>query len=533
MSINYLIGIDIGTYSSKGVLVNTEGEVVASHSIPHSMDMPAEGFFEQDADKIWWHDFVEIVKYLLKTSGVSASDVIGVGVSAIGSCVLPIDVDGKPLRPGILYGIDTRASAEIASLENELGRSEIQKKYGSPLSSQASGPKVLWIKNHEPEVYTRTKYFLTSQAYIVYKLTREATIDVYTATGYAPLFDRENLSWDETTVPLIASIEQLPEIHWSHEVVGVVTQEAAKETGLNPGTPIVTGTTDASAEALSVGLSEPGDMMLMMGSSIFFILQHDQLVRSNHFWSSSFLEEGKAVIAGAMSTSGSLTTWFRNQFAQEEIASQENGGENAYAALAQFAEKSSPGSNGLILLPYFEGERTPLNDPDAKGLWFGLSLKHTKGDLYRSILEGVAFGIRNNLETMQSEGFFPTRIIAAGGGTKNPLWLQIIADVCNIEIEVPAQQIGASYGDAFLAGVGVGIYNNLSAIKEWVKPGRQIHPDIEIHKQYEINYQIFKELYSETKFSMKKMTQYLRADIKKRELNLNEDWSFPFCSRYL
>jgi xylulokinase len=211
-----------------------------------------------------------------------------------------------------------------------------------------------------------------------------------------------------------------------------------------------------------------------------------------------------------MSTSGSLTTWFRNQFAQNELTIQENGGEDAFAALAKIAGESPVGSNGLILLPYFEGERTPLNDPNAKGLWFGLSLKHTKSDLYRSILEGVAFGIRNNLETMNAEGVFPKCVKAIGGGTKNPVWLQVIADVCNIELEVPDQQIGASYGDAFLAGVGVGLYKDLSEIKYWTKVGQIIRPNYENHQLYEINYQIFKELYANTKPSMQKLAKYLK-----------------------
>ena len=510
MTTGYLIGVDIGTYSSKGVLVKTDGTLVTTCTVPHSMDMPEEGFFEHDADKVWWHDFVEIVKNLLKTPGVSAKEILGVGTSAIGSCVLPIDKEGKPLRPGILYGIDTRASREIAYLESQLGKDKIYEQNGSALSSQASGPKVLWIKNHEPEVYKKTRWFLTSEAYLVYKLTGKATIDIYTAAGYAPLFDREKHCWDEKAASLITPTDRLPDIFWSHQVVGAVTDEAARETGLAAGTPVVAGTTDAAAEALSAGVSKPGDMMLMMGSSIFIILKYDKLVRTEHFWSSNFLEKNSYAVLGAMSTSGSLTTWFRNQFGQEELAIQEKGGEDAYAALAKAAAESQAGSNGLILLPYFEGERTPLNDPNARGLWFGLSLKHKKSDMYRSILEGVGFGIRNNMETMKAEGVFPQHIKAIGGGTKNLIWLQAIADICSIDLEVPQQQIGASYGDAFLAGVGIGLYQDLSEIKKWTKDGQMIRPDKDQHALYEMNYQIFKELYTSTKPSMEKLANYLK-----------------------
>lgn len=506
----YLIGVDIGTYSSKGVLVKADGSVVASFTTPHTMDMPGEGCFEHDANKVWWHDFVTIVKNLLQTSGVPAKEILGIGTSAIGSCVLPIDENGNPLRPGILYGIDTRATQEIEYLEKMLGKDQIFKQNGSGLSSQASGPKVLWIKNNEPEIYQKTRWFLTSEAYLVYRLTGQATIDIYTASGYAPLFDRNKFSWIKEAADLITPMDRLPKVYWSHEVVGNVTPEAARETGLEPGTPVVAGTTDASAEALSAGVSDAGDMMLMMGSSIFFILKCDKLIQTDHFWSSNFLGKGSYVLLGAMSTSGSLTTWFRNQFAQAEVLEQEKGGEDAFAVLAKTAAKSPAGSNGLILLPYFEGERTPLNDPNAKGVWFGLSLKHTKSDMYRSILEGVAFGIRNNLETMNSEGVYPKVIKVIGGGTKNALWLQIIADICDIELEVPQQQIGASYGDAFLAGIGVGLYKDLSEVKQWTKVGQKIYPNKEEHKLYEENYQIFNELYANTKQSMQKLTTYLK-----------------------
>jgi xylulokinase len=369
---------------------------------------------------------------------------------------------------------------------------------------------VLWIKNHEPEIYKKTRWFLTSEAYLVYKLTGQATIDIYTASGYAPLFDREKFEWIKEAADLITPIERLPKVYWSHEIVGKVTTEAARETGLEPGTPVVAGTTDAAAESLSAGVSDPGDMMLMMGSSIFFILKSSKLVLSQNFWSANFLEKDSYSFLGAMSTSGSLTTWFRNQFAQDELAAQEKGGEDAYAVLAKAAAQSPAGSNGLILLPYFEGERTPLNDPNAKGVWFGFGLKHTKSDMYRSILEGVAFGIRNNLETMNAEGVYPKCIKAIGGGTKNTLWLQIIADVCNIELEVPQQQIGASYGDAFLAGVGVGLYKDLSEIKHWIRVGQSIHPNKDAHELYEVNYQIFKELYTDTKPLMLKLVNHLK-----------------------
>lgn len=511
MSNGYLLGVDIGTYSSKGMLVRPDGTVVASHTVPHSMDMPKPGFFEHDADKVWWHDFTEIVKNLLQKTGIDPKQILAIGTSAIGSCVLPIDKKGRPLRPAILYGIDTRATEEIEYLENKLGKNEIFIKSGSHLSSQASGPKILWIRNNEPEVYENTRWFLTSQAYLVYKLTGKASIDIYTAAGYSPLFDVHKREWIAEAAQFITPLERLPRAYWSHEVVGKVTAQAAKETGLAEGTPVVAGTTDAAAEALSVGVADFGDMMLMLGSSIFFIMKTPDLIETQHFWSSNFLEEGTFAFLGGMSTAGSLTTWFRDQFAQLEVEKEKEGGEDAYAQLAKLASASPIGSKGLIALPYFEGERTPLHDPKAKGVWLGLSLKHTKGDIYRAILEGVAFGVRHNLEVMDEEGVQPKRILAVGGGTKNPLWLQIMADVCKIELTIPEQQTGASYGDAFLAGTGIGLFKNLSEVKRWIKIKEVITPNLESQGLYAINYQIFRELYTSTKHLMHKIEDYLRG----------------------
>ena len=507
----YLLGVDIGTYSSKGVLVSKDGEVVASQVVYHDMDMPKPGCFEHDADRVWWHDFLEIVRNLLAKSGIDTKQILGVGTSAIGSCVLPIDDKGRPLRPAILYGIDTRAAREIEYLEKVLGEHNIFRKSGAHLSSQASGPKILWIRNNEPAVYEKTRWFLTSQAYLVHKLTGVASIDVYTAGGYAPLFDVYNFGWYEDAAQYITPSERLPKAYWSCETVGKVSVDAARETGLVEGTPVIAGTTDAAAEAISAGVAGLGDMMLMFGSSVFFIIKTPELVATEHFWSSNFLEKGSYALLGGISTSGSLTTWFRDQFAQLEVEHEKSGGQSAYAELARVAAESPIGAKGLIALPYFEGERTPLHDPKARGLLFGLSLKHTRGDVYRAILESVGFGIRHNLEVMSEEGPKPKRVLAVGGGTKNAAWMQIVSDIADIELALPEQQIGASYGDAFMAGVGVGLFKNLTDITRWVKIKQVVQPDPGAHEKYALNYRIFRELYGTTKSLMHELSDSLMS----------------------
>jgi len=499
MGKKYLLGVDIGTYSSKGVVVTHDGEVIADHMVPHDMSMPHPGYFEHDADDVWWHDFVEIVGQLLDRSGIDPRQIQGIGASAIGPCVLPIDEHGRPLRPGILYGIDTRATEEVGHLEGVLGRENIFRKSATRLDSQAAGPKILWVRNNEPQIYDKTRWFLTSQAYLVYRLTGVPSIDIYSANCYAPLFDVYNFGWHEDVARHITPVDRLPKATWSCAIVGGVTDQAARETGLAAGTPVITGTIDAAAEAISAGIAEVGDMMMMFGSSIFFIMKSAELIATQHFWTANFLEKETFAFMGGMSTSGSLTTWFRDRFARAEIEGEKLGGLNAYTILAEEAAESPAGANGLIALPYFEGERTPLQDPAARGVLFGLSLKHTRGDIYRAILESIGFGIRHNVEEMRKEGVIPKRILAVGGGIQNNFWMQLVADIVDIELSIPRQLIGASYGDAFMAAVGVGLFKDLTEIIRWVKNNKIISPDPQVHKQYALNYKIFRELYDATK----------------------------------
>ncbi len=339
-----LLGIDIGTYSSKGVLVDgLNGEILATHTIEHTISMPKPGWVEQDAEQVWWKEFAAICQRLITETGIDPKELRAVGISAIGICVLPLDEAGKALRPAILYGIDTRATQEIAELEEKIGREEIFKNGGAHLSSQAGGPKILWIRKHEPDVYARTRYFVTSQSYLVHRLTGQAAIDIYTASNNIPLMDVHRNEWLESTAQFITPLERLPGLKWSCEPAGMVTAEAARECGLAEGTLVIAGTTDAAAEGVSCGAVNPGDMMIMFGSSVFFILRTEKLIPTEHFWSASWLEPDSYALMGGMSTAGSLTRWFRDTFLPIEFATQNAGGENAYAAMERMLSEILPG----------------------------------------------------------------------------------------------------------------------------------------------------------------------------------------------
>ncbi len=494
----YLLGIDAGTYESKGVLVGLDGTVAVHASVPHTVSMPSPGWAEHDGEGVWWKDCVALCSMLFRKSGIAPESVLGVGVSAIAPCVLPLDGSGNPLRPGILYGIDTRASEEIRWIESLFGRDRIFEHSGFDLSSQHTGPKILWIKRHEPDLWKKTEMILSGSSYLAFRLTGEYSIDQYTATAYAPMYDPERMRWSETMSDPIVPVSKLPRIVWPCEVVGRVTARASAETGLAAGTPVIAGTADAASEAVSAGLSKPGDLMIMYGSSIFIILQTKTRITSRTLWGVPFLEHGTFAVTGGMTSAGSLTRWFRDEFAQEELRAEKAGGENAYAALSRLAGTSVPGSHGLVVLPYFYGERTPIHDPDARGVVFGLTLKHSRADVYRALLESIGYGIRHIVEEVGKENEPPKRILAVGGGVNNPLLLTIVSDITGLEQTVPLCRLGACYGDAFMAGVGIGLFKGLSDIGQWVRAEKIIPSDPGRHSEYRDYYSLYRDLYANT-----------------------------------
>ena len=496
-----LLGIDVGTYSTKGVLCTPRGEVLASHTVEHGLSLPRPGWAEQDADAVWWHDVVRVCRALLAPGGrYAGSDIGGVAVSAIGACLLPVDKQGRPLRPGILYGIDTRASAEIAWLNGEFGEQALFDLGGMALTSQAIGPKILWLRRNEPEVYARTDKVLSASSYLVLRLTGERVMDRHTASYYNPLVDVRALEWDGRFAGPIVEAEKLPQLLWSTDVAGGVTAGAAAETGLAAGTPVTAGTVDAAAEALSVGVVAPGDMMVMYGTTMFFILVTDRPVPDPRLWATGYCLPGLFDVAGGMATSGALTRWFRDNFAAAEVAAEERGGANAYAALAEMAATVPAGAEGLVCLPYFSGERTPINDPAARGVFAGLTLSHSRAHLYRAVLEGTAFGVRHNLEAMAEMGATPRRLVAVGGGAQNRLWLQIVSDAGGLPQVVPERTIGASYGDAFLAGLATGLVPDLDALdRDWVTVAETLAPDPTVRDRYDATYRVYRDLYEHAK----------------------------------
>lgn len=503
MGQDLLLGIDIGTYESKGVLTTTTGEVIAQAAIAHNLLFPRAGWAEHDPELTWWGDFCTLSKRLISEAGIEASDIKGIGVSAIGPDVLPIDENFNPLRMGILYGIDTRAVEEIDELNAIHGEEVIFAETANALSSQSTGPKILWIKKNEPEIYAKARWFVDATTFIVARLTNHVVVDQFSAGCMVPLYEPWKLRWNPKYCEGIVDIAKLPEVLWSHEIAGHITQSASEKTGLAVGTPVTTGTIDAGAEALSVGVTKPGEMMMMYGSTIFMIqvTDNDQ-ARDKRLWASPYLFPGTWCLLAGMATSGALTRWFRDNFAKELIAAEEAGGENAYAVLVQEAAATKAGAEGVIVLPYFSGERTPIMDPRARGMIFGLSLTHTRGHLFRSVLEGMGHGIAQHVDLFTAIGARPTAIKSVGGGTKNAVWLQAVSDISGVPQEVAPLTFGASYGDALLAGVAVGLVASAEEIRIWQGKARIIEPNPELIEIYAPLSRIYGDLYHSTKESM-------------------------------
>ncbi|PVE22406.1 carbohydrate kinase [Microvirga sp. KLBC 81] len=488
----YYLGIDIGTYESKGALVDSDGQIVATASQSHRMQVPRPGWAEHDADRDWWGDFVTISRSLLSQSRVDPAHIRAIGPSGIGPCMLPVDEAGTPLMNAVLYGVDTRAVQEIEELTKTIGIERLLSECGNSLTSQSVGPKILWLKRNRPELFARTHKILNSSSFLVHKLTGRFTTDHYTACGSTPLYSAERLTWDDSYADLITGPERLPDLLWTTDVAGTVTPAAAEATGLAAGTPVITGTVDAAAEAVSVGVLGPGEMMIMYGSTIFIIMLTAERVRDPRLWYSPWLFEGQHACMSGLATSGTLTHWFRERFAGELDPA------SAVETLAREAAQSPAGSHGLIVLPYFSGERTPIHDPHAKGVIFGLDLTHSRADIYRAFLEGIAYGVNHIVETYAEAGQKPTAIEAVGGGTKNQVWSQAVSDITGDEQTIRSRTIGASYGNAFLAAVAIGDVQR-EDIRRWNPVERTIEPDRSLASVYSRQFNIYKRLYAQTK----------------------------------
>ncbi|MEQ8357133.1 MAG: FGGY-family carbohydrate kinase [Kiloniellaceae bacterium] len=488
----HYLGVDIGTFETKGVIVAEDGAIVAQAARAHKMLVPRPGWAEHRPQEDWWDDLVFVTREMLAECRVDPKSIRALGCSAIGPCLLPVDADGRPLCNAILYGVDTRAAEEIETLDTAIGRATILERCGNALTSQSIGPKILWLKKRRTEIYAAASKFLNSTSYLNFRLTGRYIIDHYSAANFSPLYDVATQDWTQDLSPDLARPDQLPALLWSGEIAGEVTAAAAEETGLAAGTPVIAGTIDAAAEALSAGVLAPGDMMIMYGSTIFTIMLSAARIRDARLWYAPWLFPGQHASMAGLATSGTLTHWFRDHCARELPP------QNAFEVLAAEAAEAPAGARGLVFLPYFSGERTPIHDPNARGVLFGLNLTHARGDIYRALLEGIACGTNHIIDAYREIGHPPSAVYAVGGGTRNAVWAQATSDISGFDQALRRHTLGAAYGDAFLAAVGLGDVE-AADIGGWNPIERNLRPRPETAAVYRRQYRVFRRLYEQTK----------------------------------
>lgn len=475
-----VVGIDVGTSSTKALLVSLDGEILAQGMRDHTVDRPGRGLVEMDGD-VWWAECCALVPELLAAE--PTAEIVSVGVSGMGPCVLLSGDDGRPLRPAVLYGVDTRAADLIDEITESLGGVDAMRaRTGSALSTQAAGLKLAWLARHEPEIWARASRFTMPSSRLVELLTDEYVLDHHSASHCTPLYDVHRLAWIDEWVERLAPGLEMPRLAWSGDRAGVVTERAAAATGLPAGIPVTVGAIDAFAEGLSVGLDDPERMFLQYGTTMFMLVPLAEPRPVPGLWTTVGDGPGRFSAAGGLATAGAITDWLRQLTGAD------------WADILDEAADSGVGARGLLVLPYFAGERTPLGDPEARGVIAGLTVRHTRGDIYRAVLEATAFAVRHHVEVLAEAGIPVRSLVGAGGGVLSHLWPQIVSDVCGLPQVVPWVSVGASFGSALLAA---GLVTEVD-IDLWNPPAIVLTPDESARAAYDEAYRDYRRLYPDT-----------------------------------
>lgn len=479
----YLLGIDIGTSACKVAIFEKNGKVLAQSNQSYQLYYPHPGWVEQDADE-WWSAICDGIRDVLDQSGIAPADIAGIGVDGQSWSAIPVDKEGNALARTPIW-MDTRARDICERVKSDVGFERIFEVAGNDFLPSYTTPKMLWFKENAPDVFRKTDKFLQSNSYIAMKLTGVMSMDY--SQGYGVHFFKMNDCTVDADLAreLGLSVDLIPQLYGCHDVVGGVTAEAAKLTGLAEGTPVVAGGLDAACGTLGAGVYLPGQTQEQGGQAggmsicVDHALAHPKLILGTHVVPGMWLLQGGTVGGG-----GTLR-WFRQEFSSEQ----------SFDELTALAEPIPAGSEGVIFLPYMAGERSPIWNPDAKGVYYGLGFDKTKGHLVRATLEGVAYSLEHNLRVAAETGAKVGELIAMGGASNSRLWTQIKADVTGKTIKVPTSDTATTLGAAILAGVGVGVYGGFEeAVKETIVITREQEPDMEAHEQYQKYMQMYLDL---------------------------------------
>lgn len=494
---SYFLGVDTSTTRSKALLIDEAGEVVAVASSPHTLQTPRPLWSEQNPPE-WWQAVCVSIRSVLKKAGMKAETVAGIGLTGQMHGLVLLDDAGEVLRPAILWN-DQRTQAQCDELHHRIGKGNFIHITGNIALTGFTAPKILWVAQNEPDVYAQVKHILLPKDYIRYRLTGEYAMDKADGSGTV-LFDLKRRTWSpEVLAALGIDPAWMPPTFEGPEFTGCVTAKAAELTGLKAGTPVVAGAGDQAAQAVGVGAVEPGVVALTIGTSgVVFATTPSALVEpEGRLHAFCHALPGKWHFMGVMLSAAGSLQWYRDTQAPGL----------SFDDLLKEAENVPAGCEGLQFLPYLSGERTPHPDPLARGAFIGLTLRHGRGHLTRSVLEGVAFGLKDSFMLIQNAGLGNIhQVRASGGGIKSTLWRQILASVLEAELVTVNAVEGAAYGAALLAGLGACVWPDVAtACMQVIKAAEITTPDERQAEKYREMYPIYGELYSALKTSFQKM----------------------------
>jgi len=493
----YLAGVDIGTSGTKTVLFDEQGRAVSSAAREYPLYQPQNGWAEQEPED-WWRAAADTIREAVARAGVDPAHIRGVGLSGQMHGLVMLDGAGRPLRRSILW-CDGRTGAQCREITEKVGAKRLVELTANPALTGFTAGKVLWVRAHEPKIYAACRMMLLPKDYIRYKLTGEYATEASDAAG-TNLFDVPNRVWSrEVLEKLGIDPALLPRVYESPDVTGAVTREAAALTGLAPGTAVVGGAGDNAAAAVGTGVVKAGRALLTIGTS-GVIFAHADTVRIEpegrvHAFCSAV--PGCYTVMSCTLAAGLSLKWLRDNFFHAEMEAAAGTGADPYELLNAQAARVPIGANRLLFLPYLMGERSPLLDEHARGAFIGLSAIHTKYDMLRAVMEGVAYSQRACADVLRGMGIAPAELIAAGGGARSALWRQMFADVTGCPVRrVSSSAEGPALGAALLAGVGAGVYATVpEACDAVIRYTDAQEPDLESAAAYEPYYRLYRSLY--------------------------------------
>lgn len=496
----YYIGIDIGTSGTKTVLFDVMGNTLASANAEYPLYQPQNGYAEQ-APKDWADAAITTLRAVMEKSCIAPEDVKGIGLSGQMHGLVMLDSENRVIRPAMIW-CDQRTAAECEEITQKVGAQRLVAVTANPALTGFTASKILWVKNNEPENYSRCAHILLPKDYVRFVLTGEYATDVSDASGMQ-LLDVTNRCWsDEVLQKLGIDKKLLARVYESPEITGTITQEIAAKTGIAAGTPVVGGAGDNAAAALGTGVAEDGKAFTTIGTSGVVFAHTDNILIDPKGRIHTFCcaVPGAWHVMGVTQAAGLSLKWFRDQFCGAEAETARNTGIDPYKLMDREAAASPAGANRLLYLPYLMGERTPHLDPFARGVFFGLSAMHKKADLIRAVMEGVTYSLRDCIEIFREMNIEVNSMTACGGGGSSKLWRQMLADLFGCPIYTSASQEGPALGAAILAMVGTNAYRSVpEACRAVVKTAKTCEPDSNMIPVYEKYYQLYRRLYPQLK----------------------------------